>query len=157
MAKRLPITCQRSRGFTFLELLAVLAILALLIGLVSPQLYGGLERERFRAAMRSFAAALRLARSAAVTDCQPVRVLVDLEQGRWWLEGGNRGGGWPPGTRLTDATLVWPDDGRRRGYLVFYPDGSSSGGRLVLMDRRGRTFAVNIDVVTSRVEMAAGG
>lgn len=156
MAERLPLS-RRPRGFTFVELLAVLAILALLIGLVSPRLYGGLERERFRAAMRSFVAALRLARSAAVTDRQPVRVLVDLERGRWWLEGGARAGSWPPGTRITDATLVWPDDGRRLGYLVFYPDGSSTGGRLILMDRRGRLYSVSIDIVTSRVEMAAAG
>jgi general secretion pathway protein H len=147
----------RNRGFTFLELLAVLAILALLVGLVSPRLYGGLERERFRAALRGFAAGLRLARSAAVTDRRPVRVLVNLEEGRWWLEGGARGGGWPPGTRITDATLVWPDDGRRLGYLVFYPDGSSSGGRLILTDGRGRSYAVSLDIITSRVEIGAGG
>ncbi|MCL6622281.1 MAG: GspH/FimT family pseudopilin [Syntrophobacterales bacterium] len=155
MAERLSLT-SRSRGFTFLELLAVLAILALLVGLVSPQLYGGLERERFRAALRGFAAGLRLARSAAVTDRRPVRVLVSLEEGRWWLEGEARGGGWPPGTRITDATLVWPDDGRRLGYLVFYPDGSSSGGRLILTDARGRTYAVSLDIITSRVEIDAG-
>jgi len=156
LAKRQPLKTG-SRGFTLVELLAVLAILALLLGLVSPRLYTGLERERFRASVRSFAAALRLARSAAVTDRQPTRVMVDLERGRWWLEGSRRGGSWPPGTRVSQATLVWPDTGRRLGYMVFYPDGSSTGGQLLLVDRQGRTCAVTVDIVTSRVEIEAGG
>lgn len=139
------------------ELLAVLAILALLIGLVAPNLQRGLERERLRASLRSFSAALRLARSMAVTDRQRLRVLVDLEGGRWWLEGSGRTGAFPKGTRLLTASLVWQDRTQRRGYLVFYGDGSSSGGHLELMDREGRRYLLKVDVITSRVDVETRG
>lgn len=135
----------------------MLAILALLIGLVSPSLYRGLERERFRAALRSFNAVLRLARSVAVTERQRVRVFVDLERGGWWLEGGGRSGTWPAGTRVAQASLVWPDRSQRQGYIAFYPDGSSSGGQLELLDRRGAHYLLKVDIVTSRVDVDLRG
>ncbi len=135
----------------------MLAILALLIGLVAPNITRGLERERLRAAVRSFSASLRLARSQAVTERQRVRVIVDLETGRWWLEAGGRGGGWPAGTSITQASLVWMDRSRRRGYLVFYADGSSSGGQLELAARGGRRFLITVDIITSRVDVSTNG
>ncbi|MBW1992185.1 MAG: prepilin-type N-terminal cleavage/methylation domain-containing protein, partial [Deltaproteobacteria bacterium] len=52
----------RETGFTFLELLTVLALMALLLGLVAPTFYRSWERERLHASLRQFAAVLRLAR-----------------------------------------------------------------------------------------------
>ncbi len=135
----------------------MLAILALLIGLVAPSLYRGLERERFRAALREFNAALRLARSVAVTERLRVRVFVDLETGGWWLEGGGRLGTWPVGARVAQASLVWQDRSQRRGYIAFYSDGSSSGGQLELLDQRGRQYFIRVDLVTSRVDVNVRG
>ncbi len=145
------------RGFTLVELLAVLAILALLIGLVAPNLSRGLERERVRASLRSFSAVLRLARSTAVTDRKRVRVLVDLDGGRWWLEGSGRQGGFPAGLRITQAALVWQDRTKRRGYLVFYADGSSSGGHLELLGPGPRRYFLKVDIITSRVDVEISG
>ncbi len=54
-------------GFTLLELMAVLALMTLLMGLVLPSLLSSWEREKNRAALRGLATALRTARSEAVT------------------------------------------------------------------------------------------
>ena len=54
-------------GFTLLELMAVLVLMTLLLGLVLPSLFRSWEREKNRAALRELTAALRTARSEAVT------------------------------------------------------------------------------------------
>ncbi len=145
------------RGFTFLELLTVLALMALLLGLVAPTFYRGWERERVRAALRDLSATLRVARSVAVTERARTRVFVDLEQGRYWLEGTGRAGKLPGGTRFAQATLVWQDATRRLGYIAFYGDGASSGGHLDLEGPRGRRYTLNVDIITSKVTLGAGG
>jgi prepilin-type N-terminal cleavage/methylation domain-containing protein len=145
------------QGFTFLELLTVLALMALLLGLVAPTFYRGWERERLRASLRDLSAVLRLARSMAVTERGQARVFVDLEQGRYWLEGTGRQGQLPAGTRFSQAALVWPDQGRRLGYIAFYGDGASSGGHLDLEGPRGRRYTVNVDIITSKVSVGEGG
>lgn len=145
------------RGFTFLELLTVLALMALLLGLVAPTFYRAWERERVRGSLREFSAVLRLARSVAVTERTRIRVFVDLDQGRYWLEGTRRGGRLPPGTRIAQAALVWPEQGRRLGYVAFFGDGASSGAKLDLEDPGGRMYTVYVDIVTSRVTLGAGG
>ncbi len=145
------------KGFTFLELLTVLALMALLLGLVTPTFYRGWERERLRATLRELSATLRVARSVAVTEGARKRVFVDLDQGRYWLEGTGRQGRLPPGSRVAQASLVWQDPSHRLGYISFFSDGASSGGRLELEGPRGGRYVLSVDTVTSKVSLGEGG
>ncbi len=120
-------------GFTLLELMVVLALLALLMGLVLPGLQRTVKKERDRATLRQLTLVLRLARSQAATTRQRVRVFVNRETGRYWLEGSDRRGVLT-GMRLGETRLVWQDQSHRQGYVAFYGDGSSSGGKLALED-----------------------
>lgn len=153
----MPNAPRTEQGFTFLELLTVLGLMALLLGLVVPTFYRGWERERLRAALRELNATLRVARSVAVTERTRTRVFVDLDQGRYWLEGTGRQGRLPAGARFVRATLVWQDTARRLGYISFFGDGASSGGVLELEGPRGGRFVLRVDTVTSKVSLAAKG
>jgi prepilin-type N-terminal cleavage/methylation domain-containing protein len=144
-------------GFTFLELLTVLALMALLLGLVAPTFYRSWERERVRGSLRDLGSVLRLARSIAVTERVQTRVYVDLGQGRYWLEGKGRAGRLPAGTRVAQASLVWPERGRELGYIAFYADGASSGARLALEGPGGRSYMVQVDNITGKVTLGAAG
>jgi type II secretion system protein H len=73
------------RGFTLIETLAVVAILALAAVLVLPNLAAFGER-RLRHAAQRLAAELELARQRAVVTGIPHRVLFDLENGLYRLE-----------------------------------------------------------------------
>jgi general secretion pathway protein H len=140
-------------GFTLLELMAVMALLALLVGLVLPGLLRSWERAGTRANLRKLTSALRLARSEAATQGHRVRLFLDLKDGRFQLEGTGQIGVLT-GMRLTDAQLVWEDQEKRRGYIAFYGDGSSSGGKVVLEESTGQRHHIEVQPVTGKVELA---
>jgi prepilin-type N-terminal cleavage/methylation domain-containing protein len=143
-------------GFTLLELMAVLALMGLLMGLVFPSLFHSWQREKTRAELRGLAVALRTARSEAVTSSNRIRLFLDLRTGRFWLEGTERGGSLT-GLTLAEPRLVWLDPDKSRGYIAFYGDGSSSGGRLVLQEASGRKNLLEIKPVTGKVSLSTIG
>ncbi|MDP2046890.1 MAG: prepilin-type N-terminal cleavage/methylation domain-containing protein, partial [Deltaproteobacteria bacterium] len=99
-------THRAQAGFSLLELMAVLALMGLLLGLVLPGLINSWERESNRATLREFTTTLRTARSEAVTRGFKVRLFLNLKTGRYRLEGSTREGALK-GVKLTDAQLVW--------------------------------------------------
>lgn len=143
-------------GFTLLELVVVLALMALILGLVLPGLQRSWKRERDRANLRQLAVVLRTARSEAATLRQRVRVFLDVNSGRYRLEGSQRRGQ-VTGMRLAEAHLVWQDFTKRQGYIAFYGDGSSSGGKLTLVDPTGQRQVLEVEVITGKVTLKAEG
>jgi general secretion pathway protein H len=130
--------------------------MTLLLGLVAPGFYRTWKREHDRASLRQIMATLRTARSLAATQRQRVRVFVDLNTGRYRLEGSPKPGVLS-GVRLTGAHLVWQDQEKRQGYIAFYGDGSSSGGRLALVGAGGRRQVLQVEIITGKVSLQAGG
>jgi len=151
--KQKPCLTESQAGFTLLELVAVLALMTLLMGLVLPSLFNSWQREKTRAALRGLAVALRTARSEAVTSSHRIRLFFDLRNGRYWLEGSERIGSLT-GLSLADARLVWQNPDKSQGYIAFYGDGSSSGGRLVLQEATGRKNLLEIKPITGKVTLS---
>jgi general secretion pathway protein H len=141
-------------GFTLLELLVVLALMALLLGLVLPSLLHSWEREKHRAALRELITALRTARSEAVTKSQTVRLFLNLKTGRYRLAGAAQEGALT-GMSLSDARLVWQNPERNQGYIAFFGDGSSSGGKLTLVDPTGRRYLLEVEPITGKVSLGS--
>jgi len=139
-------------GFSLLELMAVLAMMALLLGLVLPGLMHSWEREKNRATLRDFTSTLRTARSEAVTRGFKVRLFLNLKTGRYRLEGSTQEGALT-GVSLTDARLVWQNPEKSRGYIAFYGDGSSSGAQLALVEPTGRRYLLEVATITGKVSL----
>jgi len=68
-----------------IEMIVVLIMLAILAGLAFPSFIGGLREERLRSSARDVVSVLRIARSRAVHHANPVRVNVDLDEGRFYV------------------------------------------------------------------------
>lgn len=139
-------------GFSLLELVAVLFLMALLLGLVLPGLIRSWERESNRATLREFTTTLRTARSEAVTRGSRVRLFLNLKTGRYRLEGSTREGALT-GVSLTDAQMVWQNPEKSQGYIAFYGDGSTSGGKLALVEPTGRRYLLEVEVITGKVSL----
>lgn len=119
-----------ARGFTLMELLVVLTILGLALILVMPTLNRLLPGLELRTEARDAASVLREARARAIGRNEEVTVVVDLERGA--LEVGGR-----PALQLNrriDAPVLSEVSHSGRAYteIRFYPDGTSTGGRLTL-------------------------
>lgn len=74
-----------SGGFTLIELLAVVLIFALLAAIALPNLHFR-SAQGARDQAQSLAATLEFARQRALATGRPTRMVLDLDQQRWWLE-----------------------------------------------------------------------
>lgn len=84
---------RRRAGFTLIEMLAVVAIFALMAAFVVPNL-GIVSRGALRNDAERLAARLELARQRSVVTSVPHRLYLDLEGGGWqleWLTGAEAG------------------------------------------------------------------
>lgn len=112
-----------------------------------------LVRLKAGAAEDDVVAALREARALAVSRGKSVRVRVDEQMRSIWVEGGH----W---RRLPDGvSLAGPRADRDgQGAIIFGPDGTSSGGQIVV-SWRGRAVSVLVDGTSGgvrRVRAAVG-
>lgn len=74
-----------TRGFTLLELMATVAVMALILGLVLPGL-GATRTAELRDNARKMAAHLEMARQRAVMTGVPHRVLVSIDESAYRIE-----------------------------------------------------------------------
>jgi general secretion pathway protein H len=121
----------RARGFTLLELVLVLAIIALATLMGAAALAGGMDGLRLRSAAREIAAQLRFTRTQALATGEPQRFVIEPKAHAWQAPK-DRHGELPAKIAIvfTGAREVQPD--AAQGAIVFFPDGASTGGRVRL-------------------------
>lgn len=127
-------------GFTLLEMLVVLAITGLIAGLLYPQIETARRSVQQRTAREQVAAGAEAARAMALRSGAPVALRAD-EEGAMLLIGGAR--------RITLDGAGQIRLTLRPQTILFYPDGSTTGGELMLGSGR--------DAVTFEAPRAGGG
>lgn len=151
-----------ARGFTLLELLVVLAIAGLLILTVPPLIAAALPGTELKSAARELTVSLRKARFAAVSRGIPVAVLFSADKVRY-SSGEHKDYRLPRDTVLRIASLS-DSDQRQQPVpvtaaepfrLSFYPDGSSSGAR-ILLSREQQSYALSVGWLMGRVYIDEG-
>jgi general secretion pathway protein H len=144
------------RGFTLLELLLVLVIAASGYALVVRFQTGGVSGVELKSAARAVAAGLREARGAAIVTQESAALTLDLDRRSMEVSGGARPRSLPQrlDLKLYTAQSEIVDD--KRGSIRFYPDGSSTGGRVTLASGE-RKLLVDVDWLTGRVSIKEGG
>ena len=74
-----------TQGFTLIELIAVLTIIAVVMGVAVTRLDWMVPKYRLRGAAREVGAALKRARARAASTGRDVYLEIDLAKGRYWL------------------------------------------------------------------------
>jgi general secretion pathway protein H len=140
----------RSPGFTLLELLVVLAIATLLLTVTPPLLTAAIPGMELKASARRVAAGLRLAREEAIRTGRDVAFTLDLEARSFKVGGRFRDGRLPTSLDLKLEAAETEMLGEHAGAVRFFPDGSSTGGRVIL-SRDGAGYQVGVQWLTGRI------
>lgn len=133
-------------GFTLLEVLLVLTLLAIAAALVPPGIRPWEPRPRSSIA-DSVAMLAAATRAMAVESRTSTTLVLDPSMARWWRFRGKDpvdGGGWP----TTEVRLLWPDD---RVTLAFSPNGDAWAPGPIRFLEDGDTTTLTIDPWTGRV------
>jgi general secretion pathway protein H len=149
--QRYPVQSKKlSRGFTMIELVAVILVIGLVAALAPPMFVSGVTAAEHRAATRQVAQVLRYARTEAVAKRVDVGVDFDLEARTYQLPGAKKKSKIPDGIELLLTTTVAETKDEKNASVRFYPDGGSTGGRVTLK-YKAREFRVDIDWLTGRI------
>jgi len=135
----------RLRGFTLIELVVTLFILALAATVVAPSVVSGVETLKARTEAAGLATFLRGAREQAVTHHRAYEVRVKSAEGVVELRTGDT----VPATRKLAAGVRITVDPPARA-ITFLPQGLSSGARL-RVELGSRAYLIVVDPLTGRV------
>lgn len=142
------------RGFSLLEVLLVMALIAIASVLAATALTGGFAGMQLRSDAREVAAQLRWTRTQAIASGQAQRFTID-PRAHTWTAPQERSGDIAEklGIAFYGAREVQPAAGE--GAILFFPDGASTGGRVQLSAKQA---AWNVDVawLTGEVTLARG-
>ena len=136
-----------ARGFTLLELIVTLVVLAVAVGLVAPTIGRSTEALRTRAEVAGFSATFRHAREQAITTREPYTVAVNPTNRLVIVTTGEDEVRW---TRTISSRVDIRAETPGSLAVRFEPQGTSSGGEYRLSSGK-ITYRVTVDPVTGRV------
>lgn len=136
-----------ARGFTLLELVVTLFVIALAVGLVGPAIGRSTQTVRARADVAGFSAFFRHAREQAITRREALRVVVEPAAHRLTLVAGESD---TLRARALPERLAIEPASSAALTVRFAPEGTSTGGEYRLASS-GTRYRVTVDPVTGRV------
>jgi general secretion pathway protein H len=144
-----------TRGFTLIEVVAALLVLALAVGVSAPSVGRGLDGVRLRAEVAGLASFLRAARERAITKGVSYEVAIDPERrelamGPARVESATQPQD-PRVTRRSSGLVHLEPDPPSARTIRFMPHGFSSGGRLRVEAPGPIVYEILVDSITGRV------
>lgn len=141
----------RRPGFTLVELIVVLAILAGIAALVAPSFSRTLASARLRTAASDVRTTLARGRALAVAAAKERTVAFDLSRGEFGVD--NEAVRRLPDTIRLGAVLPGEERRERGGVRVrFFPDGSGEEAEISVTAEDGGTLRVTVDPLTGLSE-----
>ncbi|MGE7138896.1 GspH/FimT family pseudopilin [Luteibacter sp. NPDC031894] len=150
-ARSLRVPARFPRGFTLFEMLAVILLIGIAAAAVSIPVTQGLASARVNAASGELAAALRWTRAQSIVRGQALALEVDTAASTYKAPGKNDVH-LPKDMRVSITSAREDQANASTGRIRFFPDGSSTGGRITL--KRGqREWHVNVTWLTGAVSV----
>jgi general secretion pathway protein H len=141
------------QGFTLLEMLVVLAIGAAVYVVLLGSPFGAASAGDLKAAARRLASGLRTAQTTAMVTHRDALLTIDMDSRQFTVAGDATAQQISDRIELKLYTAQSEVASEKRGSIRFYPDGSSTGGRITVSSGE-RKFLVDVDWLTGRVSVA---
>jgi general secretion pathway protein H len=145
---------RRDRGFSLIEVLVTLTLVAAIAGMLSFSVVGRLDSVRVATAARDVAAALRYTRSQAILNREEKYLEIDLDR-RSYTAPGKQPVELPEALELKLLTASSEASSDKVGRIRFFADGGSTGGRVTLI-AGGRQWKVNVSWLTGEIQLDDG-
>lgn len=155
---RLPVADRRyarARGFTLIELMAVILLIAIAMTIVSVSFSKSLQAAKIRAASRDLVAALRYTRGQAIVKGKSQALVLDLDNNSYTAPG-KAAKQLPKGMVLRLTTAEIEQTGANSGGIRFFADGSSTGGHIAVLQGQ-REWRINVAWLTGDIELNERG
>ncbi len=121
------------KGFSLIELLLVIVIIGIMITVVASNAGTGNETTVLKSASREIASAIRYARGIAMTNRKESVFQFDLEENTYQMTDKSKVYKLSKDIEVTlDVAQSQIEDDGTQGAIRFFPDGSSTGGRITL-------------------------
>jgi general secretion pathway protein H len=137
-------------GFTLAEMLVVLALIALLAGASFPLVNRSRDLKR---EAQLIAAMLKSARLHAISGNVEATFEADMQKKAIVASGASEQLELSATTKVT-MTTAREEVEFNRGIIRFFPDGTSTGGKLTLMNEHG-AIAIEVHWLTGRIHLDA--
>jgi len=145
---------RRASGFSLLEVMLVMLLIAAMSVLAAAAVTGGFAGMRVRAEAKQIAAQLRYTRAQAISTGQSQRFLIDPAAHTWLAPNDRKGQvGKAFGIYFYGAREVQPMRGV--GAIQFFSDGASTGGR-VQLTAKGAAWNIDVSWLTGEVKLTRG-
>lgn len=138
-------------GFTLIEVLVVLVMLAVLAGTLAFNMSGSLQASKIRAASKELVAALRYTRSQAVVKHEQQRLMINVKEKSYQAPGKPKVT-LPEGMELKVFAAESEVPSEDSAGFRFFSDGSSTGGRVTLIYDE-RFWRINVAWLTGEIRL----
>jgi general secretion pathway protein H len=140
---------QPQRGFSLLELIVVIVLIAATTALAASVMGAGLPGQQLRGASRELAAQLRYTRAQAIVTGKSQSFNIDVRS-REWQAPNHRHGQLPRQIGIVATGARIEQNRPDVAVIRFFPEGAATGGRIVLW--RGRAaWQIDVEWLTGEV------
>lgn len=141
----------KQRGFSLLELLVVVVLIALMMALVGTSISRSVSNAELRSASRGLLAALRYTQTHAIVSHQEQILTIDMEN-LSYQPPDREAVKFPEGIEVSMVTAQSELLSDQVGGIRFFPDGGSTGGQITVHVKK-RQYEINIAWLTGEARM----
>jgi type II secretory pathway pseudopilin PulG len=156
--------CSNGAGFTLLEMIFVLFLLAALLGLLIPRITFG---DNLGSLGRRLVGTIRSLQGMAMSAQKPIRLYLDIDKGTYWpmvLEGKEEkvplDPAWatpfslPESVRVMEVTASQGIKSSGRADVWFYPSGRIDPVTIHLVDGTSNILAIAVEPITGAIRVS---